>query len=70
MKIINPEIIECLNQSFFSERELLFISERYIQKKTLQVIGDSHHLTRERIRQIIKCALERFSKRINKPLYL
>jgi len=41
------------------EREIFVMKERYVEGKTLQEIGDSLGLTRERIRQLITKSLRK-----------
>ena len=52
--------------SFLSEKELTVLHGRYMEDKTLEEVGETLNLTRERIRQIEAAALEKIRTHVER----
>ena len=64
---LSPEMVEQLQQilSTFSEQEQQTLQLRFVERKTLDAVGECIGVKKERVRQIIQRALRKLRKPVN-----
>lgn len=72
LKFHQDTLVEATNKLLFDkldEKQVKLIIMRFCEKHTLEEVGKSFNLTRERVRQIVKKYIEKLSKRLNHQLH-